>query len=269
MSFCQHCIQGVRHEGEPEGTLETIGGVACYIATPTIDYVKDKVILLLPDAFGIGLINSKLMTLRKTASRFAPKDVQVHGYDIGTVQVVVIDYYNGDSLPPDALNDKTLNFRGWLATHGAEVTCLPLDKVIAALTEEGITRFGATSYCFGGRYTFVIAFDKVIQCAVVAHPSLLEVPKDLEATLITYFIKAKVPLLINACKNDRSFPAESQAKAGEISGDGKFAPGYRLEYFPGCTHEFAVRGDLTDPLVKAGKEEGSFKTSVGFFLTYL
>jgi hypothetical protein len=38
----------------------TIGGVACYIATPTVDYPKDKVILFLPDVFGIQLINAKV-----------------------------------------------------------------------------------------------------------------------------------------------------------------------------------------------------------------
>jgi hypothetical protein len=42
------------------GTLETIDGVACYVATPTVDYAKDKVILFLPDAFGIELINAKV-----------------------------------------------------------------------------------------------------------------------------------------------------------------------------------------------------------------
>ncbi|KAG1738910.1 uncharacterized protein EDB91DRAFT_1054244, partial [Suillus paluster] len=83
-----------------------------------------------------------------------------------------------------------------------------------------------------------------------------------------YFTKAKAPLLINACENDRLFPVESQVKAGEIFGDGKFAPGYRLEYFPDCTHGFAVSGDMTDPLFKAGKE-GSCRASMGFFLMYL
>lgn len=63
------------------------------------------------------------------------------------------------------------------------------------------------------------------------------------------------------------FPPEAQAKADEILGNGKF-PGYKREYFPGCTHGFAVRGDMTDPLVKAGKE-GAFKATVEFFLANL
>src|SRR6266436_857052 len=47
----------------PPGKLETIGGVPCYIATPTVDYPKDKVILFLPDVFGIELENAKVCSL--------------------------------------------------------------------------------------------------------------------------------------------------------------------------------------------------------------
>ncbi|KAG1839669.1 dienelactone hydrolase [Suillus subluteus] len=250
MSFCKDCIQGVRHDGEPQGTLETIDGVACYVATPTVDYPKDKVILFLPDVFGIELINAKLLA----------DDFATNGF-----KVVAVDYFNGDSLPADIMNKPgSFNREAWLAKHGNEQTRPSLDKVIAVLKEEGVTKFGATGYCFGGRYTFDLAFDNTIQCSVVSHPSLLKVPNDLE----TYFSKSTAPLLINSCENDRLFSAEAQAKADEIFGDGKFAPGYRREYFPGCTHGFAVRGDLSDPLVKAGKE-GSFLASVEFFLAHL
>jgi hypothetical protein len=40
------------------------------------------------------------------------------------------------------------------------------------------------------------------------------------------------------------------------------------EHFDGCSHGFAVRGDLSDPKVKAGKE-GAFEKSVAFFKKYL
>ena len=40
------------------------------------------------------------------------------------------------------------------------------------------------------------------------------------------------------------FPIEAQSKADEMFGSGKFAPGYERTYWDGCTHGFAVRGDL-------------------------
>ena len=67
---------------------------------------------------------------------------------------------------------------------------------------------------------------------------------------------------------DAQFPLEAQAKADEILGGGKFAPGYKREYFDGCEHGFAVRGDMSKPQVKAGKE-GSFKATVEWFNKYL
>ena len=51
---------GVRHEGTPEGKWEKIGGVDCYVATPTTDYPKDKIVLYLPDAFGAHFPNSQV-----------------------------------------------------------------------------------------------------------------------------------------------------------------------------------------------------------------
>lgn len=95
------------------------------------------------------------------------------------------------------------------------------------------------------------------------------------------------PLLINSCEIDQAFPPESQKIADEVLGDGKFAPGYVRTYWEGCTHGFAVRGDLvclfrcapfidfvadassqSDPKVKAGLE-GSFKATVEFFRKHL
>jgi hypothetical protein len=83
-----------------------------------------------------------------------------------------------------------------------------------------------------------------------------------------YFATSKAPLLINSCTYDSQFPLDSQAKADEIFGDGKFKPGYKREYFEGCTHGFTVRGDLSQPEVKAGKE-GAFKASVEWLLEHL
>ncbi|KAF9498828.1 hypothetical protein BDN71DRAFT_1503546 [Pleurotus eryngii] len=55
-----------------------------------------------------------------------------------------------------------------------------IDKVITALTEQGVTHFTATGYCFGGRYCFDLAFENVVDVVAVSHPSLLKTPEDLE-----------------------------------------------------------------------------------------
>lgn len=52
------------------GKIEKIGGVECYVATPSVDYPKDKVILFLTDVFGIPLNNNKVCLLAFTSSAF-------------------------------------------------------------------------------------------------------------------------------------------------------------------------------------------------------
>jgi len=154
--------------------------------------------------------------------------------------------------------------RAWFPKHQSEQVRKPLDAVIAALKADGVTRFGATGYCFGARYVFDLAFEDVIYVAVIAHPSLLKIPDDLEK----YRTTAKAPLLINSCTMDNQFPPEAQVIADEILGGGKFAPGYVREDWEGCAHGFAVRGDISDPKVKAGKE-GAFEKSVAFIKSHL
>lgn len=56
--------------------------------------------------------------------------------------------------------------------------------------------------------------------------------------------KSKNPLLINSCETDSQFPPEKQKIADELLGGGKYAPGYERTYWDGCSHGFAVRGDM-------------------------
>jgi len=249
MSFCKHCVQGVTHEGTPEGKWEKLGGVDSYVATPTMDYPKDKVLLVLPDIFGAHLINAQLLA----------DDFARNGF-----KTVIPDYLNGDPIPAEAMGPgSTFDLGKWFGSHGPEQTRPPLDKVVAALKAQGVTTFVASGHCFGARYVFDLAFDNVLHTAVVSHPSLLKVPDDLEK-----WAKTNVPLLINSCTTDPQFPAESQAMADKILGGGKFAPGYKREFWEGCTHGFTVRGDMSDPKVKAGKE-GAFKATVEWFMSKL
>ncbi|RXW19843.1 hypothetical protein EST38_g6005 [Candolleomyces aberdarensis] len=233
------------------GQWEEIGGVKSYVSIPPGgEYAKDTVILFLADLFGPQFINAQLL---------------VDGFAKNGYKVVAPDYFNGDPAPEDALNPG-VNFdvMKWFANHGPEQTRPPLDNVLAALKEQGIKKIGATGYCFGGRYVFDLAFENITDVSVVSHPTFIKAPEDLEK----YLEVSEAPLLINSCTFDERFPPESQAIADQVLGDGKFTPGYKREYFEGCTHGFAVRGDMNDPKVKAAKE-GAFNSAVTWFKTKL
>lgn len=107
------------------------------------------------------------------------------------------EFLNGDAIEKDALNSGTFDLMKWLSTHSQKETRPPLDGLIAGLKAQGVTSFAATGYCFGARYVVDLLLDSVIKVAIVAHPSLLKIPEDLEA------IKAKsIPFLWNTCETD-------------------------------------------------------------------
>ncbi|KAJ7133252.1 alpha beta-hydrolase [Mycena epipterygia] len=260
MSFCADCFKAVIHEGTPQGEMTEIGGVPCYVATPSVDYPKDKAVLFLTDACGIILPNNQLLA----------DDFARNGF-----KTIMPDLFNGGHIPASVLEPGAppVDWQAWLPKHGAAQTRPLIDAVVTVLKADGVAAIAATGYCFGGRYVFDLAFDGIIQAASVAHPGLLKTPVDLE----TYRDKATAPLLINSCTHDPPFPLEAQEQADAILGggsadsslgEGGFAPGYKRLYFEGLKHGFAIKGDLSDPKVKAGKED-AFKGTVEWFLKCL
>ncbi|KAI6044506.1 hypothetical protein EDC04DRAFT_2561358, partial [Pisolithus marmoratus] len=176
-------------------------------------------------------------------------------------KTIVIDYLNGDSVPEYAMTVRIpVNDADSGMTFGDrrnEQTRSNIDKVVAALKEQGVKDFGVTGYCFGGRYSFDLAFENIIKVTVASHPSLLQAPEDLE--------RSKASLLINSCTVDLPFPREFQAEADRVIGNSeRFTATYRRECFEG----FAIRGDRSKPEVKVGRE-GSFKATVWFFKMHL
>jgi len=246
---CVDCFKGVRHEGTPSGKIEKINGVETYIALPEGDYKKDTAILFLTDVFGMQFPNNQLL-----ADDFARNGFATY----------IPDYLDGDPVTLEMMSKNAAVPEDWKARHTLENTRVPLDAVIKGLQERGITVFGASGYCLGGRFVFDLAFEHAIKVSVTAHPSRLQIPEELEK----YATTCNAPLLINSCETDGQFPIEAQTKADEIFGDGKFKPGYLRTYSDGCKHGFAVRGDLSDPKVVAGKER-AFKASVEWFQKYL
>jgi dienelactone hydrolase len=77
---------------------------------------------------------------------------------------------------------KTFGAMAWFTNgnHGPAGTRPILDVVISALKADGVTTFGATGYCLGGRSCMDLAIDNVTKAVVLSHPSMLSVPEDFE-----------------------------------------------------------------------------------------
>ncbi|VDB85425.1 unnamed protein product [Peniophora sp. CBMAI 1063] len=249
---CEHCVTGVRHEGTPEGSFVEIAGIQCYVATPADEYDKAKVILYITDVFGIELVNHLLL-----ADDFARAGFKI----------VVPDLCEGDPLPSDFFTDPKYkeklmdDLQAWLARHTFAHNTKRVQKVIHALKADGVQRFGSTGYCYGGRIIFDLVYVNELDVAAMSHPSFLEI-----ADLERYATNHKIPLLINSCEVDTQFTEEKRNKALEVFKNCSVP--FNQPYFPGCTHGFAVRGDMNNALIKAGKE-GAFKSIVDWHKKYL
>jgi dienelactone hydrolase len=98
-----------------------------------------------------------------------------------------------------------------------------------------------------------------IQCAAVAHPSLLA-PADLEAVK-----QAGRPVLFNLAENDEYFTPEMRGVADRVFGqDGRFG----RQVWEGTSHGFATRGNVKVDAIRAAKE-GAFEASVEWIRKHL
>ena len=82
--------------------------------------------------------------------------------------------FNGSPAPGD-INNPGFNTTQFLGAHGVNATDPIVSKAVNYMRSTlGITRIGATGYCYGGRYAFRFVGGKGADAAFAAHPSLLE-----------------------------------------------------------------------------------------------
>ena len=115
------------------------------------------------------------------------------------------DLFKGDPVPTDAFDPgATFDLPAWLAKHPIDEVDERIRAVISALKAEGVTKFAALGYCYGGRTCFDLAFTNDIQVVAVAHPSLLKIPDDLEVCVLSD------PLMCTVV--DRSLPYRNTSR---------------------------------------------------------
>ncbi|MBW0472038.1 hypothetical protein O181_011753 [Austropuccinia psidii MF-1] len=249
MACGEQCISLFIHEGKPSGTFSTLNGVRVYVATPP-NPTPHKAILISPDIYGVDLKNTQLL-----ADRFA-KDVNVPTY--------LIDTLGGNTVAEPGKQPENFSLLEWIQSNPPTGMMPYIEKVIEHLKGNNISHFAVAGYCYGGKHVLLMSQLNWVQVAAAFHPSLLEIPGDIEKLLST----GKVPLLINSCETDAQFPINSQKITDGILGDGKYKPGYKRTYYHGATHGFGCRADLNNELEKKAFDE-SYKETVEWFKKYL
>jgi dienelactone hydrolase len=80
---CKDCISGALHSGNPVGVVRNLHGLQTYIASPPEGLAPKGVVVIIPDAFGWQLTNSRIL-----ADSYARK---------GQFLVYLPDFMNGES----------------------------------------------------------------------------------------------------------------------------------------------------------------------------
>jgi dienelactone hydrolase len=243
----QCCTVGVKHEGEPTGSMIKFGNIDAYLAKPTGKTVhKDAGIVICADVIGIWQ-NSQLL-----ADQFATN---------GWV-CLIPDEFNRDPIKPN--RPEGFDLMSWISkgTGGGPHTTKEVDPIIEAsikyMKEElGIKYLGGVGYCFGAKYVIRYLNNKDFNVGYVAHPSFVE-EDELKAI--------SSPLSISAAETDGIFTVEKRHKSEEIlKATGNL---YQINLFSGVEHGFTVRCNLKVRAQKFAKEQ-AFYQAVAWFDEHL
>jgi dienelactone hydrolase len=275
----QCCATGSLHTGTPTGEIKKIHGLDTYVAEAPTGSPKGLIVLI-PDAFGIGLPNNRIL-----ADAYAKRTNSL---------VYLPDFMNGNLPQPPSPNS-----RSHIPNNKVTGYVLPADALISykamsatglwnqlyklghflyllryfvpfliyarpAVAAPKVFKFfkdlrsengeakdlpvGTAGFCWGGNFVTQLCWDqekaangkRLVDCGFVAHPSMLKYPGDIEMILLPYSCAAS--------EHDEQMSPEDAKKTKQIL-MAKTAKtkdqGVEHEFvmYGGAHHGFAVRAD--------------------------
>ncbi|KAI1623636.1 Alpha/Beta hydrolase protein [Exophiala viscosa] len=277
-SMGEHCVTDRPNpEGrQPSGEMSKFGDVDIYISKPA-DYpnAPAKLLLLLTAGTGVHSINNQVQ-----ADIFAEQ---------GFV-VIMPDQFNGDPAPnskpvptqeenPGILEQfklkaaetaKSFMVDMWLARQTPEKVIPILLKVIETAKDEYADAVAhgdgiyCAGYCFGGKYTVLLAGEypafegqaaKDEEAGPVKKGPLIKAGALAHATLVTREdLKAvKAPLTFACVEHDPLFPAEILEEGKKLFASSNIE--HEIKIYSDVPHGFAVYGDYDSASIREAQEE--------------
>lgn len=264
MSSC--CISGALHNhATPKGKEIKLGDLPCYVAEPE-SKSKAQSLIFLTDIFGYKLPNTQLL-----ADEYAKAGFYVY----------VPDILSGDPLPIELLQnieprvadqeqegliDKAKNtgivttqLYPWVAKHREAVTLPIVEQVVEEVRKiPGTGKIGTVGFCFGGRYSILMAHGKV-DAAYACHPSLLAIPADFEPVT--------KPLSVAVGTKDSLLDDQSNDKIKETL-DKKTDVKTEVVKYEDQIHGFTLRGDWSSDKDKKAMDD-ALQQGIKWFKSHL
>jgi dienelactone hydrolase len=276
---CPDCFKGAVHDhSKALGTEETIYGVKTYVSSPSSTSTSKSTILFCCDAFGLSLVNNKLLADQYAAATgfrvLVPDQIPGGGVNLGVMNAM-------DTISdPVAWSDIFGQLRRVKAVFMAAYYFIPFmiraspPKAYPAVLEYARklkadlppgAKLGVCGFCWGGYQSTVLSAapaveggsERLIDAQFCAHPSALKAP-DMIVDAITKF---RVPYSLAHASLDfnltNKLVEETEAilreKVGR--GDGENGVNYELKIYEGCHHGFAARAKPGDEAELKGAED--------------
>ena len=282
---CPDCFKGSvhSHAGEAKGKTETLYGKNCYVASPPSTSTSTSVIIYLTDAFGLNLINTKLLADRfaaETGCKVLVPDVipggggpvSLMGYtEILQTRVPLCDVFGQLRRISAAFAVAyysvpfSLRILTWAAPQRAyPKNILPFARAVRADLTSG-AKLGVVGFCWGGYGSTRLCTEpaveegseRLIDVQFCGHPYNLKTPD----MIVDAVRKFKVPFSMAIGDRDQYL---SKGKVDKIkaalkqkvrSGKGDDDYHWEVEVYNGCKHGFVVRANTSNEVETAAAED--------------
>lgn len=289
---CPDCFKGAVHDhSKAVGKEELLHGVNTYISSPPSTSTSKSTILFCCDAFGLNLVNNKLLADQYAAATgfrvLVPDQIPGGGIDLSVLNIM------------DTLSDKVVWYDIWgqlrrlkavglavyyflpfmIRANPPKATPAVLDyarKVKADLPPGA--KLGICGFCWGGYQSTALSAEpaveggseRLIDAQFCAHPSALKAP----VMIVDAITKFKVPYSLAHASLDFNLTDtvvhETEAILREKVGRGEGENGvnYEFKIYPDCHHGFAARAKPGDEVELKGAEDAKVQ-AIEWFTKFL
>jgi dienelactone hydrolase len=292
---CPDCFKGGvhNHKGEPKGHEVELYGIRTYITGPSLDSSSQSTIIYFCDAFGLDLINNKLLADRYAAGTglrvLAPAVIPGGPVSIGVMNAMEVAF---EPVTP------WWNIWGYLKRLGGIFTTMRLMvpffiranpqqnkawKPILEYTRNvkrdlaAGSKLGVCGFCWGGHPSTRLCAqssvdsgtERLVDAQFCAHPSALKAPDD----IVNAVTKFKVPYSMAIAAKDfvlkKTQVEETEAilRQKTESGDHDGCQ-FEIKYYEGCQHGFAVRAKPGDKVQEKAADDAC-EQAIAWFKKWL
>lgn len=292
---CPECFAGHVHHGTPTGTIQDLHGAKTYIALPPDNAHPKSTVIFYCDAFGLNLVNNKLLADRYAAETgcqvLAPDMFPSGAASVGTMTAMnnllrpvpsTLSYLNplmymGKAYALVRAVGAMAPFLYFNNPAKAFPACLRYAREVrAAMPPDG--KLGVAGFCWGGYQVTKLACEPasegggaggkaLIDAVFTAHPSALKAPDDMVAAVETFKVPYSCAVAEFDFMFDKKVSEETEAAIREKLGAGVGT--YEFTVWEGCHHGFSVRASHDEGSDGDKGYEGAAKQAVDWFNKYL